>query len=158
MDSYTDTPSRRLLIQQLGALGITMPLAGCGYILYPERQGTTSGQLDAAVIVMDGLLCLLFLVPGVIAFIVDISSGCIYESSSMTDDAPRLRRRLLKSRRIADIEEAIVTISGEHHADLCVLDPAAAPKTLDIEVLEALTDLPADSASLHPASAVVLDV
>lgn len=51
---------------------------GCGYVLYPERRGQTGGELDPAVIIMDGLSLLLFVVPGVIAFAVDITNGTIY--------------------------------------------------------------------------------
>lgn len=51
---------------------------GCGYVLYPERRGQTGGELDPAVIVMDSLSLLLFVIPGVIAFAVDITNGTIY--------------------------------------------------------------------------------
>ena len=51
---------------------------GCGYVLYPERRGQTGGELDPAVIIMDSLSLLLFVVPGVIAFAVDITNGTIY--------------------------------------------------------------------------------
>jgi hypothetical protein len=52
--------------------------AGCGYILYPERRGQRGGRVDVGVVVMDSLLLLLFIVPGVVAFVVDVSSGTIY--------------------------------------------------------------------------------
>jgi hypothetical protein len=50
----------------------------CGTILYPKRIGQRGGYIDPAVCVMDGLCCLVFLVPGVIAFAVDFSNGTIY--------------------------------------------------------------------------------
>jgi len=52
--------------------------ASCGYIMYPERRGQTSGKIDAGVAVMDGIGLLLFLVPGIVAFAVDFSTGAIY--------------------------------------------------------------------------------
>jgi hypothetical protein len=52
---------------------------GCGTILYPDRRGQTSGHIDTGVAVMDGLWCLVFIIPGVIAFIVDFGNGAIYE-------------------------------------------------------------------------------
>ena len=52
--------------------------AACGYFLYPERRGRQAGKVDPAVALMDGACCLLFLVPGIIAFAVDFSSGAIY--------------------------------------------------------------------------------
>ena len=53
-------------------------LASCGTILYPERRGQPCGRLDAGVVVLDGIGLLVFLVPGIIAFAVDFSTGAIY--------------------------------------------------------------------------------
>ena len=50
----------------------------CGTILYPERRGQTTGKIDVGVVLLDGLGLLLFVVPGVIAFVVDFSTGAIY--------------------------------------------------------------------------------
>ncbi|HUS32980.1 MAG TPA: hypothetical protein VMZ53_30970 [Kofleriaceae bacterium] len=61
---------------------IALQLASCGTILYPERRGTQGGRIDVGVAVMDGLWCLVFLVPGVVAYIVDFSNGTIYEGGS----------------------------------------------------------------------------
>ena len=53
-------------------------LIACGTILYPERRGQTSGRYDADVVLLDAAGLLLFIVPGVIAFAVDILTGAIY--------------------------------------------------------------------------------
>ena len=159
MSQDGEKTSRRLVITQLGAMVLVVPTAGCGYMLYPERRGNTlRTQLDASVVIMDALLILFFVIPGLIAFAIDINSGCIYMLGDMTDATPRLHRRLLKRRRLTDIEEAIAEACGDHRADLCVLDPAVAPASIDTEVLEVLTALSADAVSLHPASVVVVDV
>jgi hypothetical protein len=50
----------------------------CGTILYPERRGQTEGKIDVGVALLDGLGLLLFVVPGVVAFVVDFSTGAIY--------------------------------------------------------------------------------
>lgn len=52
--------------------------AGCGYLLYPERRGTQSGTIDSGTMVMDLLWLLPGIIPGVVALIVDFSSGAIY--------------------------------------------------------------------------------
>lgn len=54
----------------------------CGYLLYPERKGQTGGQVDAGVLVLDILWFLPGIIPGVVALIVDYSTGCIYKSGS----------------------------------------------------------------------------
>lgn len=53
-------------------------LSACGYILHPERRGQTGGRIDVGIAVLDGIGLLFFLVPGIIAFAVDFSTGCIY--------------------------------------------------------------------------------
>ncbi len=54
----------------------------CGTILYPERRGRTKGPIDPSVAILDGVACLLFILPGVVAFAVDFSTGAIYLSNS----------------------------------------------------------------------------
>lgn len=71
---------RELLKKAALAAPAVFALNSCGTILYPERRGRTGGRIDPAVVVMDGLLCLVFLLPGVIAFAVDFGSGAIYTS------------------------------------------------------------------------------
>jgi hypothetical protein len=57
---------------------------GCGTILYPERRGQQTPtidrleRVDPLVVVLDGILLFAFLVPGVVAFAVDFSTGAIY--------------------------------------------------------------------------------
>jgi hypothetical protein len=57
---------------------ILLTIWGCGTLLYPERRGQSKGRIDPAVAVLDGLGCILFLLPGIIAFAVDFSTGAIY--------------------------------------------------------------------------------
>jgi hypothetical protein len=59
-------------------ISLLVQISACGYILYPERRGQTGGRIDVGVAVLDGIGLLFFLVPGIIAFAVDFSSGCIY--------------------------------------------------------------------------------
>jgi hypothetical protein len=162
MDKTTHPLQRRTLLKTLGALGLTLPLGGCGYLLYPERRGNTAkGQLDLTVVVLDAVLVLFFVIPGVIAFVIDINSGCIYLRGGMAADDARLRRRLLRGRRVRDIEAEIAEAIAEaarDEADLFVLDPAAAPALLDAETLDALLALRPDQPVLLPAEAVEMDV
>ena len=55
---------------------------GCGYFLHPERRGTQSGVIDGATMVMDILWLIPGIIPGVVALVVDFSSGAIYVSGS----------------------------------------------------------------------------
>jgi hypothetical protein len=58
----------------------------CGYLLYPERRGQEGGQIDAVVALLDAALLLLFIVPGVVAFAVDFTTGAIYLPDGKTGE------------------------------------------------------------------------
>jgi hypothetical protein len=62
------------------ALPLCLPTAACGTLLYPDRVDLdrTGRDLDVAVFVMDGVLLLLGVVPGIVAFAVDAATGAIY--------------------------------------------------------------------------------
>jgi hypothetical protein len=70
---------------------LIMQTASCGYFIYPERRGQTGGKIDTHIAILDGLGLLLYIIPGLIAYAVDFSSGAIYlpageKSSSITPD------------------------------------------------------------------------
>lgn len=69
---------RKVRIAGTLTIGLAFFLASCGTLLYPERRGQPAGRLDVGVVALDGVGLLLFLVPGVIAFAVDFSTGAIY--------------------------------------------------------------------------------
>jgi hypothetical protein len=64
-------------------------ISACGWILHPERRGQNGGRIDAGIAVLDGVCLLFFIIPGIIAYAVDFSTGCIYlpggRSSSISD-------------------------------------------------------------------------
>ena len=69
------------LIKGINIFVVTMlivQLTGCGTILYPERKGQKSGTIDLGIVVLDAIGLLIFIVPGVIAYFLDISNGSIY--------------------------------------------------------------------------------
>ncbi len=71
----------RRLIRRGSVLALSAALAtqlACGTILYPERHGRRSGAIDASVILMNGVLLLFFVVPGLVAFAIDFHTGSIY--------------------------------------------------------------------------------
>lgn len=63
---------------------------GCGTILYPERRGQKGGRIDPAVAIMDGIGCLLFLIPGLVAFAVDFGTGAIYLPGGRRGEVERI--------------------------------------------------------------------
>ena len=68
----------RLAALSLALVLALAPLQGCGTLLFPERRGQESGDVDPNIVLLDALGLLLFIVPGVVSFIVDFSTGAIY--------------------------------------------------------------------------------
>ena len=74
-------PSKRSItkfISPLVCLAFSLQLVSCGTLLYPERRGQRSGQLDVAVVLLDAVGLLFFIIPGVVAFAVDVDTGAVY--------------------------------------------------------------------------------
>ena len=71
------TTKRRIAL--ILAVALAIQSASCGTLIHPGRCGQPhTGVLDPSIVVLDGLGVLVFLVPGVVAFIVDFSTGAIY--------------------------------------------------------------------------------
>lgn len=67
---------------------LLIQISACGWILHPERSGQRGGRIDLGIAVLDGVGLLLFLVPGIVAFAVDFSTGCIYLPPGSFSGAP----------------------------------------------------------------------
>ena len=70
--------TRRNIMAGLAA-GTTALLSSCGTIIYPDRVNQEErGNLDPLVIILDGVGLFFFIIPGVVAFAVDFTTGAIY--------------------------------------------------------------------------------
>ncbi|MEW5734636.1 MAG: hypothetical protein AB1921_07260 [Thermodesulfobacteriota bacterium] len=115
-------------------LAFLVQTAACGYFLYPERRGRTQGKVDPAVAIMDGACLLLFIIPGVIAFAVDFSSGAIYmagdgkKGSANPQSAPRVLHAAADGLDQSGIEAAVYAETGRRvdlsQATVRILDGA----------------------------------
>jgi hypothetical protein len=66
------------LVPALAGISVS-GLTGCGAFIHSERVGQPhSNELDWKIAALDALGLLLFFVPGVVAFVVDFSTGAIY--------------------------------------------------------------------------------
>ena len=132
-----------LLLMSGGALSAS--LSGCGTILYPDRIGQSHGPLDWKVVALDTVGLLLFLVPGVVAFIVDFHNGTIYLPPEQVPmyDAPVLSRKIPVEKEkltLPDIEAAV-----NERTDL---DLSLREGTFVTRELQSLADYPAASRQL----------
>lgn len=57
---------------------IALVSTSCGTLLYPERRGQPRGVIDPGVLLLDAVGLIFFVVPGLVAFAVDFSTGAIY--------------------------------------------------------------------------------
>ena len=99
----------------IGAV-LVFQLTGCGTLLYPERKGQRSGRIDVGVALLDGLGLFFFLIPGIIAYVVDFNNGTIYlpgtSMGSLDQDNMKQLRFDPKTTSLASIEEMIKAGSG----------------------------------------------
>ncbi len=84
----------RRIVGLLMLLLLAVQTAGCGLLLYPERKGQKSGNIDPGVAILDAAGLVVFIVPGLIAFGVDFATGCIYlppgqKRAAVEETAPR---------------------------------------------------------------------
>ena len=52
--------------------------SGCGYFFHPERRGNMGGDIAAGSLIGDLLWLIPGIVPGVVALVIDFTSGAIY--------------------------------------------------------------------------------
>ena len=66
------------LLYPIFVVGMVIQSTSCGTLLYPERRGQKGGTCDPAVVLMDGIGVFFFIIPGIMAFVVDFYTGAIY--------------------------------------------------------------------------------
>jgi hypothetical protein len=70
---------KRLMVSSVLVAGL-LNMSACGYFLYPERVGQASGKIDPTVVILDAAGLIIGVLPGVVAFAVDLTTGAIYLS------------------------------------------------------------------------------
>jgi len=117
-------------------VAVVAQAAGCGTLLYPERRGQTHGRIDAGVAILDGIGLLFFIIPGMIAYAIDFSTGAIYLSgghrSSLSPDGVKVIRvdpRSLDDRTISEIvsRETGIPVDSTKAERYVLKDPAEIP-------------------------------
>ena len=100
-------------------------LYGCGTINYPERRGQTGGTVDGGTAILDALWLLAFIIPGVVAFVVDFSTGAIYfpkgsKRSSAPDETGKRTVVRVDPRNLDEkkIKEVVMKETGLKELDL----------------------------------------
>lgn len=128
------------------AIVFMLQVVGCGTIIYPERRGQTTGRIDVGIAVLDGLGLLLFIIPGVIAFAVDFSTGTIYlphgksrASKGLEDNHMTVVQVNPDDLNLAKLDEIILEHTGEKvdlYSDTVLIYPAAEDVRVDKQLRE----------------------
>ena len=105
----------------------------CGTLLYPDRQGQSNSQrLDPAILVLNGIGLVFFVIPGLVAFVVDFSTRAIYLPNGSSASADQLKQ-LQKLQLSGDVSpESINQVIREHTGVGNVLDH----ENLDIQQID----------------------
>ena len=70
--------NRRIVMAGLAA-GTASLLSSCGTIIYPDRVNQKNrGDIDLVILGLDAIGLLFFIIPGIVAFVVDFGTGAIY--------------------------------------------------------------------------------
>lgn len=111
----TQTMMRGAVCWTLAVLFL-MQSIGCGTMFYPERRGQKFGRIDAGVAVMDAAWLIVFIIPGVIAFAVDYSTGCIYlpggQKTELEDGGVKVMRMDPAQMDDESVREAVIRETG----------------------------------------------
>lgn len=69
---------RTRILGGLLAVALTTQLSACGSLFFPDRRGQIEGQVDFLVVGLDAIGLLFYVIPGVVAYAVDFTTGAIY--------------------------------------------------------------------------------
>ncbi len=123
------------------SIALVTQLTGCGTLFYPERKGLSGGRLDPAIVALDGLGLILFLIPGIVALGVDFYNGTIYLPGTQTS-------------QLTEEELKQITVNGS--VDVKMLERVLSSKLKQTIELENTTETVPFSSAADLANAVNL--
>jgi hypothetical protein len=109
---------------------------GCGTILYPERSGQPVGKLDIWVVLLDSIGLVYFVVPGLVAFAVDFTTGAIYLPPGVTAPGELALRGRDPRELEAAVREATGIELGGHWEHVVVLRDCERGGSPELQVAE----------------------
>ncbi|MBP8202910.1 MAG: polyribonucleotide nucleotidyltransferase [Pseudomonas sp.] len=116
------TPTR--VIGSLLVAALFTQLSACGTLFYPERRGQIEGRIDPAVAAMNAIGILFFVLPGLIAFAIDFTTGAIYLPGGMTSQVdPQDLHKLVDADGKVDMLQLQVLIEVNTGQRLPLNDP-----------------------------------
>ncbi|MEB0043082.1 MULTISPECIES: polyribonucleotide nucleotidyltransferase [unclassified Pseudomonas] len=99
-------------------------MTACGSIFYPDRRGQIDGKVDPLIIGLDAIGLLFYIIPGIIAFAVDFTTGAIYLPAGKTAQInPEKLRPAIKADGTVDNSKLQAILQTELGRSLPLDDP-----------------------------------
>ncbi|MEB0044538.1 MULTISPECIES: polyribonucleotide nucleotidyltransferase [unclassified Pseudomonas] len=99
-------------------------VSACGSIFYPDRRGQIDGKIDPAIAVLDAVGLLFYIIPGLVAFAVDFTTGAIYfEPGKTAQVAPEKLKQAVGPDGKVDNHKLQAILESELGRDFPLDDP-----------------------------------
>lgn len=98
-------------------------LTACGSIFFPDRRGQIEGKIDPMVAALDAVGLLFYVLPGLIAFGIDFTTGAIYLPNAHYSIAPQQLQDAIGSDGSVDTAKLKAIIQHETGLNLPLDNP-----------------------------------
>ena len=120
------------------AITLLSQLAACGTLFYPDRRGQIEGKIDPAIAIANAVGLLFYIVPGLIAFAIDFTTGAIYLPDGKYSVAPEQLKNAIGSDGRIDNHRLKAIIEHETGRQLPLLHPNLREQHGSVEQLATL--------------------
>ncbi len=125
------------------AASLLAQLSACGTLLYPDRRGQIDGRIDPAVVALNAVGLLLYVIPGLIAFGIDFATGAIYLPDDRFSIAPHKLQEAIGADGQVDLARLQAIIEAESGRRMPLDHPNLIQQQGDLQQLAALGLIPA---------------
>ena len=120
------------------AITLLSQLAACGTLFYPDRRGQIEGKIDPAIAIANAVGLLFYVIPGLIAFAIDFTTGAIYLPEGTYSVAPERLRDAVGSDGQIDNHKLKAIIEAQTGRQLPLLHPFLRQQHGSLEQLASL--------------------
>lgn len=120
------------------AITLLSQLAACGTLFYPDRRGQIEGKVDPAIAVANAVGLLFYVIPGLIAFAIDLTTGAIYLPEGKYSVAPERLQDAVGSDGQIDNRKLKAIIAEQTGRQLPLLHPNLRQQPGSLEQLTSL--------------------
>lgn len=120
------------------AITLLSQLAACGTLFYPDRRGQIEGKIDPAIAVANAVGLLFYVIPGLIAFAIDLTTGAIYLPEGKYSVAPERLQDAVGSDGQIDNRKLKAIIAEQTGRQLPLLHPNLRQQPGSLEQLASL--------------------